>query len=77
MLVCAHWGVCEIESGCEWVGGHPGQGIVQWKAVFDLLREKGYGGYLSFEAPNPTLWARPPAEVTREAAESTRRLLAA
>jgi sugar phosphate isomerase/epimerase len=55
----------------------PGQGIVQWKAVFDLLREKGYGGYLSFEAPNPTLWARPPAEVTREAAESTRRLLAA
>ena len=55
----------------------PGQGIVQWKAVFDLLREKGYGGYLSFEAPNPTLWARPPAEVTREAAEATRRLLAA
>jgi 2-keto-myo-inositol isomerase len=54
----------------------PGQGIVQWQAVFDLLREKNYGGYLSFEAPNPMLWARPPAEVTREAAQATRRLLA-
>ncbi len=55
----------------------PGQGIVQWKGVFDLLREKGYDGYLSFEAPNPLLWARPPAEVVREAAEATRRLLSA
>ncbi|MCX7198159.1 MAG: sugar phosphate isomerase/epimerase [Proteobacteria bacterium] len=54
----------------------PGEGIVQWQAVFDLLREKGYGGYLSFEAPNPALWERPPAEVAREAADATRRLLA-
>ena len=46
----------------------PGEGIVQWQAVFELLREKGYGGYLSFEAPNPALWARPPAEVARAAA---------
>lgn len=54
----------------------PGDGIVQWQAVFELLREKGYGGYLSFEAPNPALWARPPAEVARAAASATRRLLA-
>ena len=43
---------------------------------FDLLREKGYAGHLSFEAPNPALWARPPAEVARAAAAATRRLLA-
>lgn len=54
----------------------PGTGVVQWQAVFDLLREKNYAGYLSFEAPNPALWARPPAEVAREAAQATRRLLA-
>jgi len=53
----------------------PGAGIVQWQAVFDLLIEKGYAGYLSFEAPNPALWARPAADVAREAAEATRRLL--
>lgn len=54
----------------------PGQGRVQWKEVFQLLAEKGYGGYLSYEGPNPALWARPPAEVAREAATATRRLIA-
>jgi sugar phosphate isomerase/epimerase len=54
----------------------PGQGRVQWKEVFGLLAEKGYDGYLSFEGPNPLLWARPPLEVAREAAEATRKLLA-
>ena len=29
--------------------------------------EKGYDRYLNYEAPNPALWARPPAEVAREA----------
>ena len=54
----------------------PGSGRVRWKEVFGLLIEKGYEGYLSYEAPNADLWARPPAEVAREAAAATRRLLA-
>ena len=54
----------------------PGQGRVQWTEVFSLLAEKGYGGYLSYEGPNPELWARPPADVAREAAAATRKLLA-
>ena len=53
----------------------PGQGIVRWQEVFQLLAEKGYPGYLSLEAPNPTQWARPPEEVAREALEATRALL--
>ena len=53
----------------------PGQGRVRWKEVFSLLAEKGYDGYLSYEAPNPEFWARPPVEVARAAAVATRRLL--
>ena len=55
----------------------PGIGRVRWKDVFGLLAEKGYDGYLSYEAPNPQYWARPPVEVARDAAAATRRLLAA
>ena len=54
----------------------PGQGRVRWNDFFGLLVEKRYGGYVSYEAPNPELWARPPAEVAREAAAAIRRLLA-
>ena len=54
----------------------PGQGRVRWREVFGLLIEKGYTGYLSYEAPNPALWARPPGEIAREAAQATRRLIA-
>ena len=53
----------------------PGQGCVGWIDVFRLLAEKGYTGYLSYEAPNPLQWARPPTEVAREALEATRSLL--
>jgi sugar phosphate isomerase/epimerase len=53
----------------------PGQGIVRWIEVFALLNEKGFTGYLSYEAPNPDAWARPPAEVCREAADATRALV--
>ena len=53
----------------------PGRGRVRWLDVFRLLAEKGYTGYLSYEAPNPEQWARPPLEVAREAAEATRALL--
>ena len=55
----------------------PGHGRVEWTAVFQLLAEKGYAGHLSYEAPNPALWERPPDEVAREAVVATKRLLAA
>lgn len=54
----------------------PGKGTVRWREVFQLLKEKGYAGYLSYEAPNPDHWSRPPEEVAREAAQATRKLLA-
>jgi 2-keto-myo-inositol isomerase len=44
----------------------PGEGTVRWPETFGLLAEKGYGGYLAYEAPNPAQWARPPLEVARE-----------
>jgi len=53
----------------------PGKGVVKWREVLGLLAQKGYTGYLSYEAPNPDLWARPPAEVAREGAALTRKLL--
>jgi sugar phosphate isomerase/epimerase len=53
----------------------PGQGRVRWMEVFRLLAEKGYSGYLSYEAPNPVYWERPPLEVTREALQATQALL--
>jgi len=55
----------------------PGKGKVRWREVFQLLKEKGYRGYLSYEAPNPDYWSRPPEDVAREAVEATRKLLAA
>ena len=54
----------------------PGQGRIDWSDVFGLLAEKKYGGYVSYEGPKPALWARPPADVAREAAAATRKLLA-
>jgi 2-keto-myo-inositol isomerase len=54
----------------------PGKGKVRWREVFQLLKEKGYQGYLSYEAPNPDYWSRPPEEVAREAVQATRKLLA-
>ena len=53
----------------------PGKGRVQWHDVFQLLSEKGFDGYLSFEAPNPAHWERPAVEIAREALQSTRELL--
>ena len=53
----------------------PGQGVVPFRKIFALLAAKGYDGYLSLEAPNPATWQRPPADVAREAAESTRALM--
>lgn len=53
----------------------PSQGVVRWREVFGLLLEKCYTGYLSYEAPNPAAWSRPPEDVAREAASATRALL--
>ena len=53
----------------------PGKGIVKWREIFGLLAEKKFTGYLSYEAPNPQMWARSPFEVAREGVELTRKLL--
>lgn len=53
----------------------PGKGVVRWREVFALLAEKGYTGYLSYESPNPDLWARPPYDVCREGVVLTEALL--
>jgi 2-keto-myo-inositol isomerase len=54
----------------------PGKGVVKWREVLGLLAEKGYTGYLSYEAPNPEQWARSPYAVAREGVALTRKLLA-
>jgi 2-keto-myo-inositol isomerase len=53
----------------------PGKGIVKWREMLGLLAEKNYTGYLSYEAPNPELWARSPYDVAREGVTLTKRLL--
>jgi sugar phosphate isomerase/epimerase len=55
----------------------PGKGIVGWTDLFGLLAEKGYDGWLSYEAPNPLHWQRPAAETAAEGVEATRRALKA
>jgi sugar phosphate isomerase/epimerase len=53
----------------------PGKGVVKWREMLGLLAEKNYTGYLSYEAPNPELWARSSYDVAREGVELTRKLL--
>ena len=53
----------------------PGEGRVPFRELFALLASKRYAGYLSYEAPNPAAWARPPEDVAHEAAVATRALL--
>jgi len=53
----------------------PGKGVVKWREMLRLLAEKNYTGYLSYEAPNPELWARSPYDVAREGVALTRKLL--
>jgi 2-keto-myo-inositol isomerase len=54
----------------------PGKGIVGWTDLFGLLAEKGYDGWLSYEAPNPTHWQQPAVETAKQGADATRRALA-
>jgi len=50
----------------------PGQGSVPFKEFFAAIERTGYSGYCSYEAPNPSAWARDPTAVAREAIEATR-----
>jgi sugar phosphate isomerase/epimerase len=54
----------------------PGKGVIDWKGVFGLLSEKGYTGYIVYEAPNPAQWNRPAEEVAREGISAARELIA-
>jgi len=54
----------------------PGQGVVRWDEVLQLLAEKGYDGHLSYEAPNPALWERSPFDVAHEGVAAMRSLIA-
>ncbi len=54
----------------------PGKGVVHWTDLFQLLAAKNYGGYISYEAPNPAHWERSAADVAGEGAQATRRALA-
>lgn len=54
----------------------PGKGVVGWTDLFQLLAEKGYDGYLSYEAPNPTHWQQPAVDVAKQGAAATRTALA-
>jgi sugar phosphate isomerase/epimerase len=53
----------------------PGQGIVPFRAFFELIARSGYVGYCSYEAPNPAAWTRDPETVAREALAVTREFL--
>lgn len=44
----------------------PGQGVVQFEAIFRALQDLRYQGTVSYEAPNPAQWERPAATVARE-----------
>lgn len=53
----------------------PGHGSFPFKEFFALMAAKGYGGSLSYEAPNEAAWTRPPSDVAREALAATRAVL--
>jgi 2-keto-myo-inositol isomerase len=54
----------------------PGRGAVDWTGVFSLLIEKGYTGYMSYEAPNPAQWSRQAREVAAEGLAAAKALIA-
>lgn len=54
----------------------PGLGIVAFVDIFKALLAMGYQGFLSYEAPNPLQWCRPPATVARQGLDVVKALLA-
>jgi sugar phosphate isomerase/epimerase len=55
----------------------PGKGVVDWTGLLSLLAEKGYDGYLSYEAPNPAHWQQAANETAKQGMAAARRALAA
>ena len=53
----------------------PGQGVVEWTEVLQLLAEKNFSGCLSYESPNPQQWERDPGVVANEGLVATHALL--
>jgi 4-hydroxyphenylpyruvate dioxygenase len=53
----------------------PGAGAVPFPEFFARVAAKSYTSYASYEAPNPQAWARPPADVAREALAASRAVL--
>lgn len=53
----------------------PGKGVAPFVEIFKNLMAMGYQGYMSYEAPNPAQWNRPPDVVAREGVELVRALL--
>jgi len=49
-----------------------GQGTVPFRDIFGRIAKKGYAGYMSYEAPNPSAWSRDPSAVAREALDAAR-----
>lgn len=54
----------------------PGKGVAPFVEIFRTLMALNYQGYMSYEAPNPAQWNRPPDVVAREGVELVRALLA-
>jgi 2-keto-myo-inositol isomerase len=53
----------------------PGAGSFWFREFFALMAAKGYAGFASYEAPNEQAWKRDPADVAREAIETTKEVL--
>ncbi len=53
----------------------PGRGRVPFREYFAAIAALGYAGPLSYEAPDPDAWTRPPEDVAREALAATRAVL--
>ena len=53
----------------------PGKGAAPFVEIFKTLMALNYQGYMSYEAPNPAQWNRPPDVVAREGLELVRALL--
>ncbi len=54
----------------------PGKGVAPFVDIFKTLMAMDYRGDMSYEAPNPEQWNRPPDVVAREGLEQVRALLA-
>ena len=61
---------CELQQDGDRV--MPGDGIVDLKRYCDLLRQIGYGRWLSLELFNRDHWAQDPSEVAREGLDKMR-----